>query len=270
MSVNYVDIGDLSQKSAVAGTEKIVVSDTEYITPAQIGSGYLPLSGGTMTGAITPDTTTQYATDWQANSIRTKYVRFSNSPNQTSVGTAGWYRVWYGNSADIQGTSMILYLSKTFNSGGSEAYTFEVSIAGNGAINITQLSGCVQTTQHITKVRVVYTYNTTGALYFDFYYSGSVSNNVNVYGIAGKGHCQAPSSTSASVSSSVELELQKNAIKTTNSVVAGGSVTGSSFIKSGGTGSQYLRADGSVGTITISSSEPTSSDGNNGDIWIKI
>lgn len=36
MSVTFKDIGDLSQKSSVAGTEKIHVSDTEYITPSQI------------------------------------------------------------------------------------------------------------------------------------------------------------------------------------------------------------------------------------------
>lgn len=36
MSVIYKDIDDLSQKSAVVGTEKIPVSDTEYITPTQI------------------------------------------------------------------------------------------------------------------------------------------------------------------------------------------------------------------------------------------
>lgn len=39
MAVSYKDIGQLSQKSSVAGTEKIPVSDTEYITPAQIVAG---------------------------------------------------------------------------------------------------------------------------------------------------------------------------------------------------------------------------------------
>lgn len=37
MAVTYKDIDLLSQKSTVTGTEKIPVSDTEYITPAQIG-----------------------------------------------------------------------------------------------------------------------------------------------------------------------------------------------------------------------------------------
>ena len=36
MAVTYKDINQLTQKSSVAGTEKIVVSDTNYITPTQI------------------------------------------------------------------------------------------------------------------------------------------------------------------------------------------------------------------------------------------
>lgn len=35
-SINFKDISLLSQKSTVAGSEKIPVSDTEYITPNQI------------------------------------------------------------------------------------------------------------------------------------------------------------------------------------------------------------------------------------------
>lgn len=42
MSVTYKDIGQLSQKSSIAGTEKIVVSDTQYITPAQIAATATP------------------------------------------------------------------------------------------------------------------------------------------------------------------------------------------------------------------------------------
>jgi len=38
MSVTYKDIDQLSQKSSVAGTEKLPVSDTQYLTPAQIAT----------------------------------------------------------------------------------------------------------------------------------------------------------------------------------------------------------------------------------------
>jgi len=36
MAVTYKDIDQLTQKSNVSGTEKIPVSDTQYITPNQI------------------------------------------------------------------------------------------------------------------------------------------------------------------------------------------------------------------------------------------
>lgn len=36
MAVTYKDIDSLSKKASVAGTEKIPVSDTEYITPEQV------------------------------------------------------------------------------------------------------------------------------------------------------------------------------------------------------------------------------------------
>ena len=35
-SINFKDVSLLTQKSTVAGTEKLPVSDTEYITPNQI------------------------------------------------------------------------------------------------------------------------------------------------------------------------------------------------------------------------------------------
>lgn len=38
MAVTYKDISTLTQKASVAGTEKIPVSGTEYITPAQIAA----------------------------------------------------------------------------------------------------------------------------------------------------------------------------------------------------------------------------------------
>ncbi len=36
MAVTYKDIDQLSQKSNISGTEKLPVSDTQYITPSQI------------------------------------------------------------------------------------------------------------------------------------------------------------------------------------------------------------------------------------------
>ena len=52
MAVTYKDIDQLSQKATMAGTEKLPVSDTEYITPNQITSGYLPLTSGVVTNKL--------------------------------------------------------------------------------------------------------------------------------------------------------------------------------------------------------------------------
>lgn len=38
-SINFKDITTLSQKATISGTEKIAISDTEYITPSQIVAG---------------------------------------------------------------------------------------------------------------------------------------------------------------------------------------------------------------------------------------
>lgn len=54
MAVTYKDIGQLTQKSSVAGTEKIPVSDTQYITPSQI-AGMIPVDtalSGTSTNPV--------------------------------------------------------------------------------------------------------------------------------------------------------------------------------------------------------------------------
>lgn len=47
-NINFKDIGQLSQKATIAGTEKIPVSDTEYVTANQIAS----LGGGGGGGGV--------------------------------------------------------------------------------------------------------------------------------------------------------------------------------------------------------------------------
>lgn len=73
MSITYKDISQLSQKSTVAGTEKIPVSDTEYITPAQIASsGGGGVSGTGVTAIVATDEITYAGT--QPKSATTMYV----------------------------------------------------------------------------------------------------------------------------------------------------------------------------------------------------
>jgi len=54
MSVTYKDIDLLSQKSSVAGTEKIPVSDTQYVTLEQIALSKV------VTSVSSSSTDTQY------------------------------------------------------------------------------------------------------------------------------------------------------------------------------------------------------------------
>ena len=59
MAINYKDISELSQKSTVAGTEKIPVSATEYITPSLIaGLVSVPTISTSVTEDANSDTKT--------------------------------------------------------------------------------------------------------------------------------------------------------------------------------------------------------------------
>jgi len=63
MSVTYKDIDDLSQKSSVAGTEKIPVSDTQYLTPSQIATCKQVHLEDESEMPVSPDANTLYLID---------------------------------------------------------------------------------------------------------------------------------------------------------------------------------------------------------------
>lgn len=63
MSVTYKDIDQLSQKSTVAGTEKIPVSDTQYLTPAQIATSKQVHLEDESDMPASPDASTLYLID---------------------------------------------------------------------------------------------------------------------------------------------------------------------------------------------------------------
>lgn len=52
MAITYKDIDLLTQKASIAGTEKLPVSATEYITPAQIAASAESMSAQEVTAAI--------------------------------------------------------------------------------------------------------------------------------------------------------------------------------------------------------------------------
>ena len=207
MSVNYVDIGDLSQKSAVAGTEKIVVSDTEYITPNQITGDYLPLAGGTMTGNISLSNST-YIVSKNSGGTNQNVLGMNNS-NQLLIGYgsggSGYETRLYGNSIQLR-----------YGTGRTEGLTLSYS----GDTTVTGPSGMQQ------PLKVVR--NQSGAQYTAIGFSSS-DTNLGAIGMSG---------------------------------------VGQAFVRSG-TATTYYKLYSSK-NITISSSTPSSSDGEDGDIWIVI
>lgn len=59
MAITGKDIGQLSQKSSVTGTEKIPVSSTEYITTSQIWQGR-EVTANKVTALSSSSTDTEY------------------------------------------------------------------------------------------------------------------------------------------------------------------------------------------------------------------
>ena len=79
MAVTYKDIDLLTQKSTLAGTEKLPVSDTEYLTPAQITEvSEKNLYGITATGSLSYSQTTKTLSGnlyyFRANGVRNTVI----------------------------------------------------------------------------------------------------------------------------------------------------------------------------------------------------
>ena len=69
MAVTYKDIDTLSQKSTVAGTEKLPVSDTQYITPTQIATSKRVHLADESDMPASPDASTLYLIDDDGESV---------------------------------------------------------------------------------------------------------------------------------------------------------------------------------------------------------
>ena len=69
MAVTYKDIDLLTQKPTVAGTEKIPVSDTQYITPEQIVDDLLDPQSVSEVDLLTPVETSYPSGGFRSNTI---------------------------------------------------------------------------------------------------------------------------------------------------------------------------------------------------------
>ena len=119
---------------------------------------------------------------------------------------AGWYRVFsLVGRTDASGANVLLHLTRFYNVTNNEAYTFSITIAYNGGISITQLSGRANA-RLIDKIRVTYDPNVTGSVFVDFHISTTVSggNEYFVSGI-GPGSFQSPVAVTETPAHSVEF-----------------------------------------------------------------
>lgn len=199
----FKDINQLSQKSVVAGTEKLPVSDTEYITPVQIATLY---SGNTATVAF----------DWNdppdfsviANLLDDGFIPVLVPGN----GTSPYYPAYIdttGEEAIFFQIGYSRYVS-CIEYGGSDwsGSSFDIYSKPSGGIPATDLASAVQTS----------------------------------------------------------LGLADSALQSfteTDPVFAASAAHGISS-------SDITNWNAKQKAITVSSSEPTSSQGSNGDIWIVI
>ena len=311
MAVTYKDIDQLTAKASAVGTEKIVVSDTEYITPRMLA--------GRITGFVASNVdagTTQYViaktnlaaenshrfvfevigNSYDGNGPIHSVIQAVNTPSQSAF-VSGWTQaVNMGKPhtyyvANINGYVCLYFqiiagvsVWVSCHSGGNldnrvtevtmqdsaPTYTWRATATNTNLSGFLPLAGGTMTGAVTFNNGANIKYKDTGGTErVVLGYSTSVNNLLIGYGTATAGH------TTNLDGNIINLRYGTShttgfTLDSSGNCTAVGSVTASSFVKSGGTSSQYLRADGSVGTITISSSDPTSSQGENGDIWIKI
>ena len=87
MSVTYKDIDQLSQKSTVAGTEKIPVSDTQYLTPAQIATSKQVHLTDESDMPASPDSNTLYLIDDDGSGQYTLPIASASTLGGVKVGS---------------------------------------------------------------------------------------------------------------------------------------------------------------------------------------
>lgn len=120
---------------------------------------------------------------------------------KANIVNTGWYRVFTSKEPNAYGIDVILYLWRDYNTANNEAYTFSISIAYNGAVCITQLSGTYRG-HLIDKIRVVSINgpaSSNSPTYIDFHVGASSGGNSYCVSGKGVGTFQAPTAVSDSV-----------------------------------------------------------------------
>lgn len=312
MSVNYVDIGDLSQKSSVAGTEKLPVSETEYITPSQINAALTidsapkpsstnALQNGTITTnfiggtALTPTTSANgiYRTNGEIYSTTTyTYKIFSVTEGEsyafTSVlsgnFTTGYIKavIWLDSNNSVIGsekwqntnnvsTHFVDYLAVAPTGAAKMVLNARNTIDRSGFVKLVappHPSCILSTAQTLTTAEKTQARANIGADVENYLplaggtMTGDIKMTDGEYINNGSGYAMCGQSGSGTFYSGPGYGISSFLLRSGNVPLTHRKHTSSSAY------TDYKIYDAS--NITISSSEPTSSQGENGDIWIVI
>lgn len=131
MAITYKDISQLTQKSSVTGTEKLPVSDTEYITPSQITGDCVHTSGTeTVAGAKT------FSSALSVNSSNSGWSATVINGNNAMAALAYYTGIVASFSSKLTGTSTVLSVKTgqtTIGSGGTTV--FDLDASGNAVFN---------------------------------------------------------------------------------------------------------------------------------------
>lgn len=239
MAVTYKDIDLLTQKANVAGTEKLPVSETEYITPEQITGDHIGfrLRTNSMDMRVSGVTYRYRLLFTSADGTRLVPANTSTSTNATDARSV--------NQTKIDPFGAIRYYGSTtaISSGGIASATTlwqQCSLMLGYSFNRTGTSLSLATR---TPVYIKCAPQTDGSAIIDadipFVQSLPTTADGKIYIYLGVAHS----------ASSVEM--------TVNHPVYYHDGTG-------------VHSWSGFKKITISSSEPTSADGNDGDVWIVI
>lgn len=232
MAVTYKDIDDLSQKATVAGTEKLPVSDTEYITPDQIA------------GLVTVDD---------------ELSRTSENPVQNKVVTLAQIDV-----EEITPASTVTgkYLSRSGSEVTAANYNYRLFPISQGRLYA--VSAALGTGYTTGVIRAVIWLDSNDDVVGESSYANHSSNimaYVNSILVAPTGAVKAAVNYRPSYAWAGKIGLV--AYETSAYVGAFAQTL---------TSAEQAQARTNIGVpnITISSSEPTAQDGNDGDIWIVV
>jgi hypothetical protein len=244
----------------ISGTT-ISYDNSTYLTTGTAASTYLPLTGGTLTGALN-GTSASFTGNIESTSLTASIV----AGRTTGYGyfgnlTGGAYSIVYGdfhatkpNRVEISGAGGVYVLNAATFSG-------NVGIGGGTPSIFTPYSVATFGSLSTTNNGITIASTTTGNGLLEFA-DGSGGGSASYRGYIQYAH----TSDSLIFGTSGSNRLT---IGSTGNVLIGSSVTASSFIKSGGTSLQFLKADGSVDSNTyLTSSSGITGSGTSGFIPI--